>query len=352
MDHAAQYLPHQPGRLARLDGLRGLAACIVAFYHARLLFSAETFVGASMPVAWLHQWGWAFVDLFFVISGYIFAHVYAAPGRLSSGAALRRFALARMARLWPLHLVMLGTCAFLFAGKPGSDAAAFLAHLFMLQGFVQPFADTFDGPSWSLTIECLCYLVFAGAAFAGQRALLAVTGLSIVGGGLYLAFNAPPGGPWSNDLIPRGLLGFFVGQALWHLRARLGRVPGLALAGVGAAGFGLAAGPWSPLVPLDLLAWPALLLLGLRASLLGGRAALWLGDRSYAIYLIHMPVIELAAKRLGPVEGGAATVAAVHVVLAAIVALLADAAYRRIELPARDRIRRFGRTPAPREAMA
>jgi peptidoglycan/LPS O-acetylase OafA/YrhL len=327
------------GRLARLDGLRGVAACLVAFYHAQLLFAPGTFDRAGPVVAALHTWGWTAVDLFFIISGFIFANAYGRPGQLASGEALRRFALARVARLYPLHLVMLLTTAFLFAGKPGSDGAAFMAHLLMLQAFVSPFADTFDGPSWSLTIECLCYAIFALAACAGRRVLLGVTVAAAALGGLWLALYGLPGGPWDSGLVARGLLGFFVGQGLWHGRARLSAIPAAALALALAAGLALATGPWSPVLALDLLAWPAALLLALRWPALESRAALWLGDRSYAIYLIHMPVIELAAKRFGPVSGGTLTVVAFHAALAVIVGLLADAALRRIELPARHLIR-------------
>lgn len=328
-----------PGRLARLDGLRGLAAMVVVFYHCRLMFAEGVFASAGPIVGWLHGWGWAFVDLFFLISGYIFAHVYGQAGALSGGRALADFAVARFARLYPLHIVMLVVTAFLFAGKPGSDAAAFGAHLLMAQAFVRPFADTFDGPSWSLTIECLCYAVFAAAAFAGPRVLAALTLAAVVWAAGTLALQGPPGGPWSGDLAPRGILGFFMGQALWRGRAICARIPAaLLLAGL-VAGLILAAGPLSPLVPLDLLGWPAALLLALRLPVMGGRVMLWLGDRSYGIYLMHMPLLEFVTKRFGPFEGGFAAVAALHLVVIAAVLVLADAALRRIEQPARRLIR-------------
>jgi peptidoglycan/LPS O-acetylase OafA/YrhL len=71
--------PRSVTRLTRLDGLRGVAACGVVFtYHASLLFAGRQLPGAEWisPLGWLRQWGWTFVDLFFVLSGYIFAHVY------------------------------------------------------------------------------------------------------------------------------------------------------------------------------------------------------------------------------------------------------------------------------------
>lgn len=74
-----RYPAEAPARLTRLDGLRGIAACVVAFaYHPRSLFAPELFTGHGALLAWLSHWGWAFVDLFFLLSGYIFAHVYLA----------------------------------------------------------------------------------------------------------------------------------------------------------------------------------------------------------------------------------------------------------------------------------
>lgn len=341
-----------PGRISRLDGLRGIAALVVALYHGRLLFTPAAVADVWPPLDMLFDWGWTCVDLFFVISGYIFAHAYGRPGQLAAPGALRGFAVARIARLYPLHLVMLLVCAFLFAGKPGSDATAFLAHLLMLQALVSPFADTFDGPSWSLTVECLCYAVFALAAAGGRRIWLAVIVGAIGWGALDLALHGQPGGPWADGLFSRGLLGFFAGQALWQGRTRVARVPSTGLIAIAALGFALALGPWSPLPALGLLAWPALVALALRLPLLESRPALWLGDRSYAIYLIHMPVIEFAAKRFGPFGPAPAELIVASLAVALLTGLLADAALRRVENPARRAIRRAWQARPRRMAPA
>ncbi len=164
-----------PPRLARLDGLRGIAACGVAFtYHAWALIGDDavgTYAGpGSMLLDWLHRSGWLFVDMFFLLSGFIFAHVYLGRGLLSSPRELADFAVARFARLYPLHLVMLLVTALLFWGKADNTPLAFLAHLTMLQALVQPVAQTFDGPTWSLSVEAACYLLFAVCCWQCRRA--------------------------------------------------------------------------------------------------------------------------------------------------------------------------------------
>ncbi|HRE35527.1 MAG TPA: acyltransferase family protein, partial [Sphingopyxis terrae] len=105
------------GRLKQLDGVRGLAACAVAFgYHSKILFERAVFEdGWGGPVAaWLRDNGWTAVDLFFLLSGFVFAHVYRFGESLQSTRALADFTVARIARLYPLHLFMLVCCAATF----------------------------------------------------------------------------------------------------------------------------------------------------------------------------------------------------------------------------------------------
>ncbi|MBC2666898.1 acyltransferase [Novosphingobium flavum] len=331
----------EPPRLARLDGMRGLAAFGVAFfYHARSLFPEGALDSGNRLLDWPHVYGWLFVDLFFVLSGYVFAHAYLGRDALRSEADLTDFAVARFARLYPLHFVMLLVAVLAYAGKAANTPLAFLAHLFMLQAMVQPVAGTFIGPAWSLSVEVVCYLLFAMAAVRGPRTLVGVTGAAVALGAALLLRDASTEA-WSADNFPRGFLGFFLGQALWHLRARLARVPGWALLAVMAFGAWLPPeGPWGAILPFALLVFPAALLFGLRQGLLECRPLIWLGDRSYAIYLIHLVPRDLFLAWHGPLAGaGLGGIVLGHVVFAAVSLLLADLAFRWIEMPARRLIR-------------
>ena len=325
-------------RLGRLDGLRGLAACVVAFgYHAQLLLAPEDLAASDPVTGWFFRWGWTFVDLFFLISGYIFAHVYLTGERLRRPGALGAFAVARLARLYPLHLLMLLVCAALFADEPANTALAFVAHLFMLQAFVTPAGHTFDGPAWSLSVEVVCYVLFAAGAAGGERSLrrMAVAALAVGLGAL--AWLGQPGGPWVSDMLPRGLLGFFTGLLLWRGRERLARVPAWTLLAALLAALALPTGAWSPLLPLALVAWPAALLLALRWRALESSAMRWLGDRSYAIYLVHLPLLAWGVGEFGPYAGLPRP--AVIGGFAALVLVLAELSFRFVERPARAAIR-------------
>ncbi|WDF75100.1 acyltransferase family protein [Novosphingobium sp. KACC 22771] len=324
-------------RLARLDGLRGLAAAGVVFYH--MANWPDLPVHLDRVTGWVFREGWTLVDLFFVLSGYVFAHVYGAPGLLRQRGAMRTFAVARFARLWPLHGVTL--CLFaLFSWGGGNNASHFLAHALMLQGFDLDAARSFNSASWSLSIEILCYALFAAGAWFGERTLLWITVLAVVGCGWWLAVLGHPGGPWFGETIPRGIFGFFTGQMLWRNRAWGARLPIAALLVMVCAGLWLDNGRISPLVPLGMLTWTAAVLLALRMPVMESAAMHWLGQRSFGLYLVHMLFIHAIDAVWPPqnLHGPAFVLAQAAIVLGTLIA--ADAAYRWIEMPGRRVIRR------------
>jgi peptidoglycan/LPS O-acetylase OafA/YrhL len=298
-------------------------------------------------LAWVYAWGWTFVDLFFLISGYIFAHVYLSDDRLQTPGALKDFAVARIARLYPLHLVMLLVCAVLFWGAPGNNLFTFGAHLVMMQAFAPPISMTFNWPAWSISIEVVCYFLFALGAAGGHARLMRLTVTAVLTGGLLIAVLSKPGTPLASDLLSRGFLGFFTGQLLWHYRAHATRVPAWALSALLLGGLMVMEGPYSVLLPFGILVWPATLLLALRLPLLESRVMLWLGDRSYAIYLVHMPLLQMVVAQTGPVAGSAWFILAVNLAFIVTVLALSELSFRLIENPARRAIRSAWQKASP-----
>ena len=98
------------GRLASLDGMRGIAALMVALYHWG--FVAEP---SARP-------GYLAVDFFFALSGYILALIYAE--RLSNGLGSRQFMALRIIRFYPIYFA--GYCLGMLPRAAGFSCCRFL----------------------------------------------------------------------------------------------------------------------------------------------------------------------------------------------------------------------------------
>jgi peptidoglycan/LPS O-acetylase OafA/YrhL len=345
-----------PAKLHEIDALRGIAAVVVAFlFHQHYLHGQLGYgvFGSSAVFAWIYREGWIMVDLFFVISGFIFAHVYLSDGRMTCDAG--RFARARFARLYPLHLAMLLAAALVFAaGTPASvdyasnDTWHFVLNLLMLQESGLNHGMSFNLPSWSISVEVICYVIFyvVASRFHARLGLVAVV---IAVAGLLVTLGPDP----SLDHIGRGACGFFAGVLAHRLRESGPRV----LAAVCLLGVLLLGSRLLPLHPkisagaiVGLTLFPVLVILAPRIAVLRAPVLLWLGQRSYSIYMLHAPlfmginVALFAGQPVAP-EWVWATLIGAWVALL----LLADASYRYLENPAR---RWINTVRVPRAAAA
>lgn len=349
-------------RAARLDaltGLRGIAAWLVVLYHVRL---SLTGIVPGEVVAALGK-GYLAVDVFFVLSGFVIWFNYADAAGTGGWAATGRYLWRRLARVWPLHAVVLlafvalalvlqatgrNTAAYPFAELP--------LHLLMIQNWGITAALTWNDPAWSISTEFAAYLVFPLLAIAAARlprvsplALLGVASLLCVAVWALFAVN---GHAMLGEDIPRlGLwrcLGEFalgcVACALWRRKA--GTAGGWLGCALGWLAGGLMLGwPETAIVPLAVFA--AILALALAegpiARFLGRGVPLWLGEISYSTYLSHVLLFTLFKLAfVGPdLQIGWLGIAAyLALVLAASAAL-----YRWVERPAQRALNRL--VPAP-----
>ena len=151
------------GELLALTSIRGIAAWWVVLFHMRLLLVPWLPVGAIRVL----DHGNLAVDLFFVLSGFVIALNY---GERLAGdwRATGDFLFRRFARIYPLHLLILGGFA-LYAGGAilfgsatlaGQDPGYFLASLFLVQNWGFTDALRWNVPAWSISTEALAYLLF------------------------------------------------------------------------------------------------------------------------------------------------------------------------------------------------
>ncbi len=298
------------GEIRCLTGLRGVAATLVMLYHFTLGMPAGT-----VPMQTFLQNGYLWVDLFFVLSGFVMA--YAQAPLFASGYRLRAhagFLLTRIARIYPLYAVVILESACLMAWRtPQLDVAGFGRTLLLNLGLVQAWglAPSLEGAAWSISTEWGAYLLFPlllAATVLGSRRLAVVAGAAalLAIGAIALApgpFSYPGQGrsgpldvysPATAVPLVRCIAEFSLGLLAFRVARRLsagpqrraGAVALLTLAAILAA---LSQAGWDVLV----VALFAVLLValapqrGVVGRVLGASAPYRLGQWSYSIYLIH-----------------------------------------------------------------
>ena len=296
-----------PARLYEIDALRGVAALCVVIFHLKVmtghpggLLGMETAFGR-----WGNAYLWTAVDLFFLFSGFIFAHVYLRNGRIKPGTTVRGYAVARIARIYPLHLLtLLVVATIVWAGVPLAppfdhkvvfyDGYHFALNVLMLQASGIEHGFSFNSPAWSLTSEFVCYALFYALARMGGRWLV-IGGLGAIAAGILSHID--PGLLPIPTRIGRGLVGFFVGVFLHRYRAPLQQIPFVIVAALSIVT--LSAASWFERsginvgVMMALFAWPWVVLTCLHPlsrRFLRTRTMQFLGDLSYSTYLIHIPL--------------------------------------------------------------
>ncbi|MCB1884171.1 MAG: acyltransferase [Geminicoccaceae bacterium] len=352
----ALFVPARPHarHIRTLTSLRFFAAFWVVILH----FSKDMPFDPDGATYLVHN-ARAGVDLFFMLSGFIMAHCYLegiAGGGFAWGTYLRR----RLARIYPLHVVTLLPFLLLFAAAGAGyvrlphpeayDAAALLPNLLLLHAWGTTDHLTFNYPSWSISAEWFAYLLFPGMALAVLRlrplASLFVA-LAALGLAWFLADSALPR-PLMRLTYDFGILrivpAFLLGIAVYRLSLVHDVAPWLLRPLLAVTLLALAllfhALP-SPILGVPLLAFLIFLLAGLdRQAPTTGFARpslLYLGEISYAIYMVHALVdvfffgfLELLWPTPGPVLGFAFCAIGLALVL-----VLAVLAHRLVERPAR-----------------
>ncbi|MFB8199751.1 acyltransferase family protein [Kitasatospora purpeofusca] len=362
-------------RLPSLTGLRFPAALAVFAYHAALPIPTLRFFADDSTefrfVDLADQAGGLGVAFFFVLSGFVLTWS-ARPGDTATGFWRRR-----MVKIVPNYVVAWALAMIFFAGSYTPVRTAVL-NLLMLQVWIPDFNTYFsvDPPSWSLGAELVFYLSFPLLHRALRRirperlflwiggtvaAIVATPALA------YLVLPDTPGVPGGYDssvvqywfsyvLPPVRLLDFALG-ILVALAVRSGRWRDIGMVWSGlllVAGY--VATRWVPylyaqrvttVVPIALLvASAAIADRDGRFTPFRNRAMTWLGEISFAFYLLHFIVLTemrdlLGTKLYSTPEGIGLLLLAIGVTV-----LLSWILYRLVEAPITKRFSSPRRGPA------
>ena len=358
----------QAEHLKPLTSLRFFAAAWV------VLFAFWPRLDAGFTPAVVSK-GYLGVEVFFILSGFILSHVYlpkAENGRFRYGA----FLWARLARIYPLHLICLATIGTLgtlavLAGRAIDpnilNLPALLPNLTLTHAWGLAPVSGWNHPSWSISAEWFAYLTFPAFAWAALKlkarpeaalalALVLVFGLNA----LFLKFA---GFPLTQATIAWGALRivpcFALGCAL-YLVWRAGAVQSRMAALLGALFFGaallLGAQVGVPDPVLVAVAGGLILFLASLSSTgskaLSNPVLVYLGEISYSIYMVHILWDLVFSNGVSSAlhRGDKQLPLGLWLVLIAGVVPLAAASYHLIERPARERLKLW-RLPAQKRGL-
>ena len=307
----------QPRQYQSLQAGRGIAALLVVLFHASGgIFPAAKYWNVQL-FGGVFNFGYAGVEFFFVLSGFIIAHAHAAD--VGRPDRLRRYAWRRFIRIYPAYWIVLA--GLLFAAivlKIGDSNAAPAPPILLWSTLLvgptnQPSALAV---AWTLFHEIAFYAAFALWIVAPRLGLAVAVawGIGIVGGligDMETTVGVTDGELhtfyWLSPLNFLFLFGIAARQAaLWDGW----RWPGL----WAAAGAALFVGTgmenlYFPFIPdmTRTLVYGAASALAIAGAAASERQRGWavpgwlllLGAASYSIYLVHFPLLSLIAKLFG-----------------------------------------------------
>ena len=348
-----------------IDGLRAVAVIAVMLYH--------------LGVPWIPG-GFLGVDLFFVISGYVITRLLLDSIQRSGGLDLRAFYKSRLRRLLPpLAFMIVTTTLFIGVWAPDTIKRLLTDTPFSLLGVMNWWlvfrqADYFEAigrppllqHTWSLGVEAQFYLVWPLILLLvlrqlGRKVIPAAALIIAIGSGVALflvSLSVDSNSSQSISHVYFGTdthsIGLFLGAALavnWipqNLKIDIAKRAQDVIDGIGVFGFlGILAcflfiDQGNP--TLYKIAFPLAGIFGCAiimsvvhpasrfAPLLQGKAILWIGERSYAIYLWHWIIFQVTRPSVD-LAGASWALYALRVL---IVFALADISLRWVELPFRN----------------
>lgn len=345
-----------------IDGLRAVAVAAVVFYHLGFAWIPGGFLG---------------VDLFFVISGYVITRLLLDSIERSGGLDLRGFYKARARRLLPPMIFMIVVTAFYISIWAQDSVKRFLTDVpFAITGTInwwlvaneQDYFEAIGRPpllqhTWSLAVESQFYLIwpiilllvlkrFGKKVIPFAALLIALTSASLL---FYVSLQLDASSDVSHVYFGTDThsVGLFLGSALavsWIPQNFKNEVSVRAqnfIDFIGVFGF---IGILATFLLIDessptayKIAFPLAAIFGVAiitsivhpasrfAPILQNRVLLWIGERSYAIYLWHWVIFQISRPSVDLMGEDWALIA----VRILIVLALADISLKLVELPVR-----------------
>lgn len=307
-------------KIGIVGALRGFAALAVCWFHFTY--------GQSHWLKWSGQYGWLGVHTFFVISGFIIP--YSLYQYRYSIRDYFRFMAKRLARLHPPYLASIVVVVALYLAvitafphahisRLDLSAKQFFFHFFYLNDFVGK--DWLNVVYWTLSIELQWYLLL-GVMYpllANPNAVVQVAGamLMLIGyrliGNFHVIFHS----------VPIFLIGVFVFQyrmalsSVWRMLVSIATMFAIMKTPIG--------------MPVSIVATATGLLIAF--GTLENRWCNRLGEISYSLYLLHIPIGLTLMAFLTRIPYSGELLLFIDLICVAAVIVASDLFYRWIESP-------------------
>ena len=335
------------GRLNGLDLLRALASCLVFYTHIATWYRYKQ---DPMPVsealdeyviAPLHlnkELGFVGVSLFFLISGFVMAHV-------ATKERTAEFAVKRVLRIFPalivavfLAWVLVNAGVYSVPGNPESaDLGDLLSNMFLLNFFVAG-SPPLVGVAWTLVTQLAVYAMIGALLFVFRRAPWVAVAIQITVCSVILSILPNYTGLTASSIANIGAFGtaIVLGEVIWLVWKRkaplwAGLLLGLACWLVFSWGDSLGYGRYDDAYVLTLTLSALLVVVAVAAGTRLPRLRLvtYLSSRSYAVYLVHQTVAFTVLAQLWPdLSSGLAVPVSIVAVL-----VVAELVHRLVERP-------------------
>jgi peptidoglycan/LPS O-acetylase OafA/YrhL len=309
----------KPGEIKALAGARAIPPLILVLYH----FCEGHHYRNFKPFDLLIGHGYMWVEFFFALSGFILTYVYGARAwAFFKGTTYKDFVIARLSRLYPLHLAILLTILVLVVVlnaygdathtpsiyqekyHPIVSWQSFILNLFLVQAWNVLPTLTWNGASWFVSVEFALCLMFPVYLVLSRRGWISAFGLIAAGtfGLAWLSLTAKHGLDITfHNGIFRGMSAFAIGVGMCVLYEQTkpavdrwsdGTVTALQLVVLAWLGWGMFDNGWShtprdiySVLPMFWLVYALSFDRGVVARFFQLPALLRLGEWSYAIYI-------------------------------------------------------------------
>lgn len=296
------------------------------------------------------------VDVFFILSGFVMAHTTSNWQGANLISFWKFFLQKRFARIYPMHIFSLALVLIYFVASKhltGDWITALLAHVTLTHAWGYTFYPDYNFASWSISTEWAAYLAFPFLLLGTRkiaRSVLTTISLIVIalwGLSIFSLYYKQGALDMSSDVgVIRCFGEFFVGLLLFQLNHQLASLKEetldltliLSLCAF-AVFFIFEVRDFWFLIPATSTIFCLIRRASIGRALLGNRLSHFLGDISYSIYMLHVPVgltyIRFWTQWFGSdqsdLQGAAALTSAVALIL-----ISSTLAYRKIEVPMRN----------------